>query len=121
MSREELLALPAAVDLGTANRAMGISRSTGYELARRGQYPCPVLAIGRSYRVPTAGLLEALRVEPAAAVEEPVPASMPAVGPVTQEERPATVSEQWPFVACCDCCPCTCRRNARHRDEEGST
>jgi hypothetical protein len=60
MSREELLALPAAVDLDTGNRALGLGRSKGYELARRGQYPCKVLRLGNAYRVVTADLLNLL-------------------------------------------------------------
>ena len=60
MSREELLALPAAVDLETGNRALGLGRSKGYELAKRGQYPCKVLRLGNAYRVVTADLLALL-------------------------------------------------------------
>ncbi|MFI1304005.1 hypothetical protein [Streptomyces sioyaensis] len=60
MSREELLALPAAVDLDTGNRALGLGRSKGYALAKQGQYPCRVLRLGKAYRVVTADLLELL-------------------------------------------------------------
>jgi len=60
MSREELLELPAAVDLETGNRALGLGRSKGYELARRGLYPCKVLRLGNAYRVVTADLLALL-------------------------------------------------------------
>jgi hypothetical protein len=60
----ELLALPVVVDLPTAARALGLGRSTAYELARRGAFPCPVLRVGSSYRVPTAGLLRVLGIEP---------------------------------------------------------
>jgi hypothetical protein len=56
MGREEILSLPAAVDLETANRALGLGRSKGYELAKRGQYPCRVLRLGNAYRVVTAEL-----------------------------------------------------------------
>ncbi|WP_329420505.1 hypothetical protein OG810_16600 [Streptomyces sp. NBC_01693] len=57
MSREDLLALPVAVDLKTSNRALGLGRSKGYELAKRGAYPCKVLRLGSAYRVVTADLL----------------------------------------------------------------
>ncbi|MBM7438109.1 hypothetical protein [Streptomyces sp. HB132] len=57
MSREDLLALPVAVDLETSNRALGLGRSKGYELAKRGAYPCKVLRLGNAYRVVTADLL----------------------------------------------------------------
>lgn len=60
MSREELLALPVAIDLDTSNRALGLGRSKGYELAKRGKYPCKVLRLGNAYRVVTADLLDLL-------------------------------------------------------------
>ncbi|TFE55354.1 hypothetical protein E3E14_05895 [Streptomyces sp. ICN441] len=60
MTREEVLALPATVDLDTGNRALGLGRSKGYELAKRGQYPCKVLRLGKAYRVVTADLLNLL-------------------------------------------------------------
>ncbi|MES9807368.1 MULTISPECIES: hypothetical protein [Streptomyces] len=60
MSRDELMALPAAIDLDTGNRALGLGRSKGYELAKRGEYPCKVLRLGKAYRVVTADLLNLL-------------------------------------------------------------
>jgi len=63
-TRSELLALPVTVDIGTAARALGLGRSTGYELARRDEFPCRVLHVGSSYRVPTAELLRVLGIEP---------------------------------------------------------
>ncbi|OKJ19176.1 hypothetical protein AMK21_18885 [Streptomyces sp. CB00316] len=60
MTREELLSLPVAVDLDTGNRALGLGRSKGYELAKRGEYPCKVLRLGKAYRVVTADLLDLL-------------------------------------------------------------
>ncbi|MFJ1616658.1 hypothetical protein ACIODT_26440 [Streptomyces sp. NPDC088251] len=60
MSREDLLALPVAIDLETSNRALGLGRSKGYELAKRGAYPCKVLRLGNAYRVVTADLLDLL-------------------------------------------------------------
>ncbi len=65
MGRAELLALPAAIDLDTANRALGLGRSKGYELARRDAYPCRVLRLGKKYRVITAELLRLLGIEEA--------------------------------------------------------
>lgn len=59
----QVMALPAVVDLRTACRALHIGRSVGYELARSGEFPCPVLRVGRQYRVPTAGLRQALGIE----------------------------------------------------------
>jgi len=64
LTREELLALPAIVGLVTAARALGIGRTRAFELARRGEFPVPVLRVGRTYRVPTAGLLRLLGIAP---------------------------------------------------------
>ncbi len=64
MTVAELLALPVVVDITTAARALGLGRSTGYELARRGEFPCRILRVGSSYRVPTAELLRVLGITP---------------------------------------------------------
>jgi predicted site-specific integrase-resolvase len=68
MTREELLALPAAVDLVTAGRALGIGRTTAHTLVRSGRWPTPVVRVGSSYRVPTMAILRLLEVVP-----EPAP------------------------------------------------
>ena len=57
----------ATVDLMTAAAALGLGRTRAYELARRNQFPCRVIRIGDTYRIPTPGLLELLGVAP----EEP--------------------------------------------------
>jgi hypothetical protein len=62
MSRSELLALPPAVPLEIGNRALDIGRTKGYELARRGEYPCKLLRVGSKYRVITADLWRLLGV-----------------------------------------------------------
>ncbi|MEI5008620.1 hypothetical protein RB196_16040 [Streptomyces sp. PmtA] len=64
MSRKELLGLPASIPLEVGNRALRIGRTTGYALARRGEYPCKVLRLGNCYRVVTADLLRVLDVQP---------------------------------------------------------
>ncbi|GFE13299.1 hypothetical protein Sgleb_13460 [Streptomyces glebosus] len=43
-----------------ASQALGFSRAKGYDLVRRGDFPCRVLRIGRSTRVVTASLLRVL-------------------------------------------------------------
>jgi len=43
-----------------ASRALGFSRAKGYDLVRRGEFPCRVLRIGRTTRVVTAFLLRVL-------------------------------------------------------------
>ncbi len=62
MPISELNTLPAIVDLLTAARALGLGRTKAYELARRGEFPCPVLRVGDTYRVPTIALLELLGI-----------------------------------------------------------
>lgn len=56
----EIAELPAVTDLVTAGQALGIGRTRAYELARAGQFPCPVIRVGGTWRVPTAGLLALL-------------------------------------------------------------
>lgn len=68
MHVDDLLALPAAVDVVTAGRALGISRTTAYDLAKRGEFPVPLLRLGVQYRARRVDLLELL------GVEQPTPA-----------------------------------------------
>ncbi|MEU3051782.1 hypothetical protein [Streptomyces griseus] len=63
LTGDELLALPAVTDLDTSNRALMIGRSTGYGLAKQGEYPVKVLRLGNAYRVVTADLLKLLGLE----------------------------------------------------------
>ncbi|MFI6730777.1 helix-turn-helix domain-containing protein [Streptomyces sp. R-74717] len=42
------------------SRALGFSRAKGYDLVRRGEFPCRMLRIGRTTRVVTASLLRVL-------------------------------------------------------------
>jgi Helix-turn-helix domain len=42
---------------------LGLSRTYAYDLAKRGEFPCEVLRIGTSYRVPTMRLLALLGVD----------------------------------------------------------
>jgi hypothetical protein len=60
LTLDQIAGLPAVTDLVTAGRALGIGRTRAYELARAGQFPCPVIRAGTSWRVPTAGLLTLL-------------------------------------------------------------
>ncbi len=76
MTEAELLALPAAVDLATAGRALGIGRTKAHELAKAGRFPIKVLQVGQKYRVPRTALLAALDITvPAAAGQDPAPAA----------------------------------------------
>lgn len=64
MSLEELLALPATVNVTTAGRALGIGRDKAYELIRTGGFPVRTLPLGGTIRVPTVELWRVLGVEP---------------------------------------------------------
>lgn len=63
MSFPELFRLPLVLDLQTAAKAFGFCQATAYRLIRDEEFPCPVLRVGRHYRVPTAGVLRALGIE----------------------------------------------------------
>lgn len=64
MQLAELLALPVAIDLDTANRALLLGRTKGFQLAKAGDYPVPVMRVGKTYRVSRAELLRILGIEP---------------------------------------------------------
>ncbi|MFD0684326.1 helix-turn-helix transcriptional regulator [Actinomadura fibrosa] len=58
----ELFRLPLVLDLRTAAQAFGFCQATAYRLIQDEKFPCPVLRVGRHYRVPTAGVLKALGI-----------------------------------------------------------
>lgn len=60
---KDLADLPSVVDITTAARALGISRTYAYQLAKLEEFPCKLIRIGRCYRVPTAALLALLDAE----------------------------------------------------------
>lgn len=64
MTRQELLTLPAVIDIRTAGRALGFGERKSYDLNQRGEFPVRVLQIGSSYRVATGDLLTYLGIEP---------------------------------------------------------
>ncbi len=79
MTSDELAALPAVVDVPTAGRALGIGSTLAYALVKAGEFPCPVLRLGRLYRVPRAGLLEVLGLVPNTREADVPPTSAPAL------------------------------------------
>ncbi|WP_369202095.1 DNA-binding protein [Streptomyces sp. PU-14G] len=82
----EVFDLPLSVDLRTAARAFGVCTATAYKLIRCERFPCPVLRVGRQYRIPTAHMLSALGIE-----EHRVFADDVAEGAEHVEERPASL------------------------------
>ena len=56
----QLSSLPLAIDLMTAAALLGIGRTVAYQLVRDGQWPTPVVRLGKAIRIPTAPLLELL-------------------------------------------------------------
>ncbi|WP_404868534.1 hypothetical protein ACI1MP_10725 [Kitasatospora griseola] len=60
--RRTFAELPPAVPLPVANTLLSLCRTTGYRLARTGQYPCAVLRLGKEYRVRKNELQRLLRV-----------------------------------------------------------
>lgn len=59
--KDPLDALPPSLDLLAAAALLGVGRTCAYQLVRRGQWPTPVIRIGRCIRIPTAPLVELLR------------------------------------------------------------
>ncbi len=57
MTREQMYALPPAIDVPTAAQVLGVGKGLAYELVRRGQWPTPVLRVGRFIKIPTAPLI----------------------------------------------------------------
>ncbi len=85
----DLSALGPTLDIPTAARLLGCGRSLAYELARRDQFPCRVLRLGRRYVVPTADLLRVLGVPTGtdSADQQPPAAS-------STNRRPTRLSDQ---------------------------
>jgi excisionase family DNA binding protein len=71
MDRQQLTALPAVLDVPTAAKALGLSRTAAYELIRTGEWPTPVFRLGRLIRIPTAPILELLGIAADAARQSP--------------------------------------------------
>jgi hypothetical protein len=63
MSEAELLALPTAVSVQIAARALNIGVNKAYELIRDGEFPVRLLTLGKTIKVPTAALRSYLGVE----------------------------------------------------------
>ncbi|MFI5616200.1 hypothetical protein [Streptomyces sp. NPDC051567] len=55
--------LPAEVGLRTAADALDLGLTTAYKQARRGDFPCPLRKIGRTYVVRMPDLMRALGIQ----------------------------------------------------------
>ncbi|RQX03889.1 hypothetical protein DLJ59_11030 [Micromonospora inaquosa] len=57
---ERVRSLGMVTDAVTAGAILGVGRTKSYELARLGEFPVPVLKVGRRYIVPVPSLLAIL-------------------------------------------------------------
>jgi excisionase family DNA binding protein len=55
--------LPLVLDPVTAGRLLGMSRSTVYRHLQEGTFPAPAHRVGRSWHIPTAGILVHLGID----------------------------------------------------------
>jgi predicted DNA-binding transcriptional regulator AlpA len=62
MTVEQARNLPPVIDVLTAAAILGIGRTAAYELIRIGQWPTPILRVGKLIRVPSAPLLDLVGV-----------------------------------------------------------
>jgi len=62
MTVEQMRNLPPVVDVLTAAAILGIGRTAAYELIRIGQWPTPILRLGKLIRVPSTPLLDLVGV-----------------------------------------------------------
>jgi hypothetical protein len=64
VTRDEMLALPHVIDVSTAADVFEVGRSAAYEIIRSGQWPTPIIRIGRHIRIPTLPLLKLVGMAP---------------------------------------------------------
>ena len=57
---DPLASLPPVIDLIKAAELLGLGRTTAYKLLRRGEWPTPIIRIGRLIKIPTAPLRDLL-------------------------------------------------------------
>ena len=63
MNRAEIDDLPAVVDVCTAAKVLGLSRTAAYELIRAGEWPTLEFRLGKLIRIPTAPMRELLGID----------------------------------------------------------
>lgn len=83
MTMDELFALPVGFSLTTAARALDLGKSSAYEMAAAGNFPCPVQRYGGQFRVSRPNLFRALGLDPAATArsEDQAPRTAPMQSP----------------------------------------
>ncbi len=59
----EVSSLPLILDPVTAGRLLGMSRSSTYRHLQAGTFPVPARRVGRSWQIPTAGILAHLGID----------------------------------------------------------
>ena len=59
----DVYALGVVTTVPIAGAVLGIGRTKSFQLARRGEFPVPVLMVGATYHVPTAPLRQLLGLE----------------------------------------------------------
>ena len=57
---EVVAPVPSMLDVRQAARMLGIGRTLAYELVRTGEWPTPVVRVGRLIKIPSGPLLELL-------------------------------------------------------------
>lgn len=60
---------PTTVSVEDAGALLGVSRTTAYRLASSGEFPVPVIRVGKKLRIPTAMLADALGLQPNDVIE----------------------------------------------------
>jgi predicted DNA-binding transcriptional regulator AlpA len=55
-----LAPVPRMLDVPQAARMLGIGRTLAYELVRTGEWPTPVVRVGRLIKIPSGPLIELL-------------------------------------------------------------
>ena len=69
-----------------AGRLLGVGRTLAYRLASSGEFPVTVIRLGRTYRVPTAPLLDLLGLGPATQHSPPCDEAVYTKAQSTKEE-----------------------------------
>jgi excisionase family DNA binding protein len=57
---DALALVPTMLDVPQAARLLGIGRTLAYELVRTGEWPTPVVRVGRLIKIPSGPLVELL-------------------------------------------------------------